>query len=318
MSNLDVSSSDQGCDIDSSLSVGYPRVCFDGRAINRMILIFIYKEDLLIILTKTEIIFMLKAGIFLDMENLSRNGGWGMKLDLIKELVEVQGTIILRANTYMAVDSNRERTDIEYREKAQKYRDRIRLAGFHIVEKEVKRFRNEDGTETVKANADLDMAVDAILQAENLDYIMIGTGDGDFLRLVRALQNKGKRVDAIAFSNVSNELKREVDYYFPGSLIPGILPIRNNTQKTKYLGSLETVVKEKGFGFLSIRTGFKVTDIDSIFCHISKIKEYGIPITYDRFVELERRNAVIEFEKVKSDKGNGMQVENASVYQSNS
>ena len=259
---------------------------------------------------------MLKAGIFLDMENLRINGGWGMRLEVIKELVAAQGTTILRANAYMAVDSNRERVDIEYREKAQKYRDRIRMAGFHIVEKEVKRFRNEDGTETVKANADLDMAVDAILQAENLDYIMIGSGDGDFLRLVRALQNKGKRVDAIAFSNVSNELKREVDYYFPGSIIPGILPISDNAQQNRYRGMLDTV-KEKGFGFISIRTGLKVTDIESgIFCHITQLRENGVDITNDRFMELAKRGATIEFERVESDKG--VQAENAIVHQTNS
>jgi uncharacterized LabA/DUF88 family protein/cold shock CspA family protein len=259
---------------------------------------------------------MLKAGIFLDMENLVINGGWGMRLEIIKELVEAQGTTILRANAYMAVDSNRERQDFEYKEKAQKYRDRIRMAGFHIVEKEVKRFRNEDGTETVKANADLDMAVDAILQAENLDYIMIGSGDGDFLRLVRALQNKGKRVDAIAFSNVSTELKREVDYYFPGSIIPGILPISDNAQQTRYRGVLETV-KDKGFGFVSIRTGFKVTDIESgIFCHITQVRENGAAITNDRFLTLAKRNAIIEFDRVESEKG--VQADNAIVHQSNS
>lgn len=250
------------------------------------------------------------------MENLIINGGWGMRLDVVKELVEAQGTTILRANAYMAVDSNRERQDAEYRDRAQKYRDRIRMAGFHIVEKEIKRFRNEDGSETVKANADLDMAVDAILQAENLDYILIGSGDGDFLRLVRALQNKGKRVDAIAFSNVSAELKREVDYYFPGSIIPRILPIKDNAQKTKYRGVLE-VVMEKGFGFISIRTGFRVNDIDSgIFCHITQVQESGDAITMERFVELARRNAVIEFDRVESVKG--VQAENAVVYQSNS
>lgn len=259
---------------------------------------------------------MLKAGIFLDMENLRINGGWGMRLEVIKELVAAQGTTILRANTYMAVDSTRERQDFEYREKAQKYRDRIRMAGFHIVEKEVKRFRNEDGTETTKANADLDMAVDAILQAENLDYIMIGSGDGDFLRLVRALQNKGKRVDAIAFSNVSNELKREVDYYFPGSIIPGILPISDNAQQTRFRGVLATV-KEKGFGFITIRTGLQVTDIESgIFCHITQLRENGTDITNDRFMELAKRGAIIEFDRVESDKG--VQAENAIIHQTNS
>lgn len=260
---------------------------------------------------------MLKAGIFLDMENLVRNGGWGMRLDAIRDLVEAQGTTVLRANAYMAADTRREREDPEYRDKSQKYRDRIRLAGFHIVDKEVKRYLNEDGTETIKANADLDMAVDAILQAENLDYIMIGSGDGDFLRLVRALQNKGKRVDALAFNNVSSELKREVDYYFPGSIIPGILPVKNGQQKPRVRGIIESVVQDKGFGFLSTRTGFHVTDIETgIFCHISQVTENESPISNDRFFELARYGAVLEFEK--SDSPKGVQALNAVVYQTKS
>lgn len=258
---------------------------------------------------------MLKAGIFLDMENLNMNGGWGMRYDIIKELVEAQGTIVLRANAYVAVDSKKEKMDYEYREKAQSRREKIRLAGFHIVEKEIKRFRNDDGSETVKANADLDMAVDAILQAENLDYIMIGSGDGDFLRLVRALQNKGKRVDAIAFNNVSGGLRREVDYYFPGATIPRLLLIKNNTQKIRFRGVLDYVNDEKGYGFLSIRTGYGVTDIESgIFCHISQVKEDDDYITNDRFSALASNNGVIEFDRVPSPRG-GFQAENATVYQ---
>lgn len=260
---------------------------------------------------------MLKAGIFLDMENLVRNGGRGMRLDKIKELVESQNCCVLRANAYMAVDSSRERIEPEYREKAQKYRDYIRAMGYHIVEKEVKRFRNEDGSENVKANADLDMAVDALLQSENLDYVLLGTGDGDFLRLVRALQGKGLRVDGLAFHNNSSELKREVDFYFPGAVIPKILPIPNNAQQKKSRGVLEFVNEEKGFGFLSIRTGFKVTDIEStIFIHISQITENDLPITNERFNELAKNNAVIEFERVESAKG--VQAEKATVYQTKS
>ncbi len=260
---------------------------------------------------------MLKAGIFLDMENLTINGGWGMRLDVIKELVEAQSTVVLRANAYMAVDSDREKFDLEYRDKARKYRQRIRESGFHIVEKEVKRYRNEDGSETVKANADLDMAVDAILQAENLDYIMLGSGDGDFLRLIRALQSKGKRVDALAFHNVSNELRREVDYYFPGLLVPEVLPIKDDLDRTRYRGVLEAVKEREGFGFISIRTGYKVTDIESgIFCHISQVTEHGLPVRNERFSELEKRSVALEFNRVESERG--IQAENVVVYTGNS
>ena len=37
----------------------------------------------------------------------------------------------------------------------------------------------------------------------------VETGDGDFVQVVRALQNKGCRVEVLAFDNVSEELRRE-------------------------------------------------------------------------------------------------------------
>lgn len=248
---------------------------------------------------------MLKAGIFLDMENLTRNGGWGMRLESLRDLVEAQGTTIVRANAYMAVDTQRERDDWEYRDKARSYRDRVRSAGFHIVDKEVRRYSNDDGSETVKANSDLDMAVDALLQSENLDYVLIGSGDGDFNRLVRALQDKGKRVDILGFKNVSNELKRHADHYFPGALFPNLLPVRvDDDDYPRYRGVLHSVVQDKGFGFVNIHTGFGRDDVEEgIFCHISQVMEDGMPITNDRFYDLSRMGAIIEFEKSESDKG---------------
>ena len=66
---------------------------------------------------------MLKSGIFLDIENLSHNGGWGMRFDVIKALAKAQGTEVLRANAYMAADRKREREDVDYRERANAYRD---------------------------------------------------------------------------------------------------------------------------------------------------------------------------------------------------
>ena len=51
---------------------------------------------------------MLKAGIFLDVENLSRNGGWGLRYGTVKKLVEAQGATVVRANAYVAIDRERE------------------------------------------------------------------------------------------------------------------------------------------------------------------------------------------------------------------
>ena len=52
---------------------------------------------------------MLKAGIFLDMENLNRCGGHGIQFRQIKALVEAQQAVVVRANAYMAMDREREK-----------------------------------------------------------------------------------------------------------------------------------------------------------------------------------------------------------------
>ncbi|WP_247392596.1 NYN domain-containing protein [Ralstonia pseudosolanacearum] len=57
--------------------------------------------------------------------------------------------------------------------------------------KNVKHFKDEEGNDVSKSNADLDMAVDALTESERLDTVLLVTGDGDFVQVVRALQSKG-------------------------------------------------------------------------------------------------------------------------------
>jgi len=247
---------------------------------------------------------LLKAGIFLDVENLSRNGGWGIRYEVIKELVAAQGDmVVLRANAYLAVDVEREGEDPVYRQRQSDYRGAIRRTGFHLIHKEVRRYRDSEGELVLKANADLDLAVDALLQSDNLDYILLGSGDGDFLRLVRAVQNRGKRVDLISFANTSSELIREVDNHFNGFLIPNVVPA-DSTREGRLRGVLHAVNEEKGFGFLTVRTGLGPDDVRyDVFCHITDITRNGIAIDNASFANLRNRRAIIEFDLSPTEDG---------------
>lgn len=247
---------------------------------------------------------MLKAGIFLDMENLSRNGGWGIRYEIIKELVAAQGEmVVLRANAYLAVDVEREGEDPAYRQRSSDYRAAIRRTGFHLIHKEVCRYRDSEGELVLKANADLDLAVDALLQSDNLDYVLLGSGDGDFLRLVRALQNRGKRVDLLSFANTSSDLVREVDNYFNGFLIPGIVPPEGG-RESRMRGVMHAVHEDRGFGFLTVRTGLGPDDVRyDVFCHISDFTRSGQPMDNVSFASLRSRRAVIEFDLTPTEDG---------------
>lgn len=241
---------------------------------------------------------MLKAGIFLDVENLMRNGGWGMKYDVVRDLVAAQGAVVLRANAYMAVDNEREQHDEIYRQRIEGYRNAVRRAGFHLSLKEVTRYSDYEGKIVEKADADVDLAVDAVLQTEQLDYVMLGTGDGDFLRLVRALQTRGKRVDLLSFDNTSRKLRQEVDHYYHGLLIPGLVPDRIGEERRR--GIMYAVVEDKAYGFISTRTGLGDDDfIDNIFVHMNDTNIKNL----NYFSQLRVRETVLEFDLQELEDG---------------
>jgi uncharacterized LabA/DUF88 family protein/cold shock CspA family protein len=247
---------------------------------------------------------MLKGGIFLDVENLTRNGGYGMRFRAVKDLVEAQGITVLRANAYMAYDLDEEGRDPVFRNAKMEYRNRLHREGFHLILKEVQRYPNPDGSVSTKANSDLDLAVDALLQADNLDYVLLGTGDGDFLRLVRAVQSRGKRVDLLSFSNTSGALRREVDYHFSGFLMPGILA-SDQDSTNRHRGIMHGVNEERGYGFLTLQTGLAVDAVrDDIFLHINDFAgSNGLNVSNEAFARLKTRGTIIEFELAEQADG---------------
>ena len=258
---------------------------------------------------------LLKAGIFLDVENLVRNGGWGMRYRTVRELAEAQGSTVIRANAYTTVDYEREAAEEEFRRKKRSYRAAIRREGYRLVSKRVHRYRDVEGETITKADVDLDLAVDTLLQSQNLDHILLGSGDGDFLRLVRALQNRGKRVDLLSFANTSSALREEVDFHFNGFLYPGILPA-DADEPDRRRGYMHHVVEEKGYGFLTIQTGLGFDDVrDDVFLHINDFAgENGHAVSNDRFARLRDRRTLIEFDLVRLDEGK-VKAENAREFQ---
>lgn len=193
-----------------------------------------------------------------------------MRYDILVDLASRGGSTMLRANCYLAEDGERTREDREYRLKLYRYHNILRQCGFKVIKKYVKHFIDDEGILTTKANADMDLAIDALLQARNLDKILLLTGDGDFIRLVKALQNMGCRVEVIAFNNVSGELKEEADSFLSGFLIPGLLPIQHEGSGW-HRGFPINYNSDRGFGFMRYYT--LQTDglqAQSVFFHCSK------------------------------------------------
>jgi len=197
----------------------------------------------------------MRVGVYVDLENTSRTGGRGMRFDALRSFACRDGGEAIRLNAYLAFDEDRAGRDPEYRSRATRYHFALRDVGFKVIEKPVQWYTNEDGLRVSKANSDLDLAVDMLMQSAKLDRVVLVSGDGDFVQVVRALQNMGCRVELIGFQNVSHALRCEADLFVSGFLIPGLLP---QTAKMPTWAEVGSRVRgtcyhynpEKGFGFL--------------------------------------------------------------------
>ncbi|MGR2929820.1 LabA-like NYN domain-containing protein [Acidithiobacillus ferriphilus] len=259
----------------------------------------------------------LHIGVYVDAENIRYNGGYSMRYDILRRFAGREGEArLLRLNTYMAVDDERMKRDREYRERIRGYQQAVRDLGWKIIEKPVRWFVDEEGNSMSKANADLDLAVDVMLQSERLDQVLLVTGDGDFLQVVRALQNKGCRVEVLAFRNVSRELQHEADAFYSGYLVPGLIPSRGDARVP--WGELGSRIRgicirweaDRGFGFIRFLTAISarlwVTDTrqedspyESAFVHIS-----DLPRELDTD-DLPSRDIILEFDLESSETEKG-------------
>ncbi len=247
---------------------------------------------------------MRRVGVYVDASNIGMNGGHGLRYDVLRALACRGGGEAQRLNVYLAFDERRAAQFPDYSHKAMSYQAALRDQGFRVTVKPVKHYRDEDGVETTKSNADLDMAVDALTESERLDTVLLATGDGDFIQVVRALQSKGCRVDVLGFDNVSRELRDAADQFINGYLVPNLLPVRDSALTPNRWGQLGGKVRgvcnkfgaEEGYGFIAYWPSLPetpvlgATDTKPAYFKSSSLQDPGV------IARLPSRNVVLEFE----------------------
>ena len=66
----------------------------------------------------------------------------------------------------------------------------------------------------MKANFDIELAVDIITMSDRLDIVVLLSGDGDFRRVCELVETKGVRVEVVAFAaSTAMELRSVADQY---------------------------------------------------------------------------------------------------------
>lgn len=258
----------------------------------------------------------LAVGVYVDAANIVRNGGYGMRYEVLREFACRDGAEASRLNTYVVYDEERGEVDRDYRSRSEAFHYVLRDFGYKVIEKPVRWFTDESGNRYGKANADLDMAVDALIQSVNLSNVVLATGDGDFIQVVRALQSYGCRVEIVAFKNVSRELRNEADVFFSGYLIPNLIPTAGDLARNSSWGEIGGRVRgtcynynaDKRFGFFRylkrISPGLWIIDArreDSPYA-TAFVHETSFPRDTPLDM-LPSRDLVFEFELAAGEKG---------------
>lgn len=153
------------------------------------------------------------VGVFVDVSNLFYSAkSASVEVNYCRLLEHaVAGRDLIRACAYTGVDPDNPNQ--------RKFIDFLRANGYKVVSKDIHKY--EGGR--IKANLDIEMAVDIMLLSENLDVVVLVSGDGDFVRLIEAIQLKGVRCEIISFGiSTSNELIEAADQFTEISTLPGI------------------------------------------------------------------------------------------------
>jgi uncharacterized LabA/DUF88 family protein len=155
-----------------------------------------------------------KIALFIDGANLyAASKSLGFDIDYRKLLSAFQKrAYVLRAYYYTAIIEDLEFSSIR------PLVDWLDYNGYTVVTKMAKEFTDALGRRKIKGNMDIELTIDALEQCHIADHLVIFSGDGDFTRLVEALQRRGRKVSVVSTTAtqapmIADELRRQADHF---------------------------------------------------------------------------------------------------------
>jgi len=155
-----------------------------------------------------------RLALFIDGSNLyaaAKALGFDIDYKLLRMEFMRRGKL-LRAFYYTALLENDDYSPIR------PLVDWLHYNGFTMRTKPAKEYTDSQGRRKVKGNMDIELAIDVMQLADQLDHIVLFSGDGDFRSLVAAVQAKGRRVTVISTLTtrppmIADELRRQTDQF---------------------------------------------------------------------------------------------------------
>lgn len=161
-----------------------------------------------------------KLAVFIDGSNLyaaARNLNFDIDYRKLLAWAGERGHL-MRAFYYTALIEDQDYTPIR------PLVDWLDYNGYTMVTKPAKEFIDSQGRRKIKGNIDIELAIDMMEIADRTDHIILFSGDGDFRRLIEAVQRKGVRVTVVSTISTSppmiaDELRRQADQFIDLSQI---------------------------------------------------------------------------------------------------
>ncbi|HLJ63537.1 MAG TPA: NYN domain-containing protein [Stellaceae bacterium] len=177
-----------------------------------------------------------RLALFIDGANLyaaARALQFDIDYKRLLDLFSSKGRLI-RAFYYTAMIEDQEYSPIR------PLVDWLDYNGYTMVTKPTKEYTDATGRRKIKGNMDIELAIDVMEMASHLDHIVLFSGDGDFRRLVEAVQRKGLRVTVVSTIRsvppmVADELRRQADTFIElQDLAPSIMRAHHRDERPGY------------------------------------------------------------------------------------
>jgi uncharacterized LabA/DUF88 family protein len=156
-----------------------------------------------------------RIGLFIDGANLY-SAARALNIDIdFRRLLDEFGRRgpLLRAYYYTAIVEDQDYSPIR------PLVDWLSYNGFSVVTKPAKRYVEQaTGHTRTKGDMDIEIAVDMLEMAPHIGHAVLFSGDGDFRRVVEAVQAKGVKVTVVSTVKsqppmASDELRRQADAF---------------------------------------------------------------------------------------------------------
>lgn len=155
-----------------------------------------------------------RLGLFIDGPSLyAAARALGFDIDYKRLLTVFQGKgRLVRAFYYTAIAEDQEYSPIR------PLIDWLDYNGYSMVTKPLKEFTDANGRRRLKGDMDVELAIDMMEMADRIDHAVLFSGNGDFRRLLEAVQRKGVRVSVVSTVRtqppmIADELRRQADTF---------------------------------------------------------------------------------------------------------